>query len=125
MRAEEIRKKLSDAGIEEAFYEARILIEEICGEDVSEEKDYVSAELEAAILKRSKNYPLQYILGKWWFARCEFFVDENCLIPRADTELIVELAMKKLPRDAFFADLCTGSGCIAVATLDLRKKMST
>ena len=120
MRAEEIRKILSEAGIEDAFYEARLLIEEICGRSPNEDEDYTSKELEAAVSKRCENYPLQYILGKWWFARCEFFVDENCLIPRADTELIVELAMKKLPKDAFFADLCTGSGCIAVATLDLR-----
>lgn len=120
MKAEEIRRRLAEAGIEDALYEARLLIEEICGSSFDLDMDYASSKLEAAVSKRCENYPLQYILGKWWFARCEFFVDENCLIPRADTELIVELAMKKLPRDAYFADLCTGSGCIAVATLDLR-----
>lgn len=120
MKENEIRKRLSDAGIEDAFYEARLMIEEICGETVREDADYTSGELELAVEKRCSNYPLQYILGKWWFARCEFFVDESCLIPRGDTELIVELAMKRLPKNACFADLCTGSGCIAIATLDLR-----
>jgi release factor glutamine methyltransferase len=47
-------------------------------------------------------------------------VDEDCLVPRPDTELIVELAEKMLPKNACFADLCTGSGCIAISVLDMR-----
>ena len=120
MTLNEISKRLADANIEDHRYEAILLIEELEGGTASEDKDYVSERLISAVGKRCERYPLQYILGKWWFARCTFFVDENCLVPRADTELIVELAMKNLPQGARFADLCTGSGCIAVATLDLR-----
>lgn len=119
----EICEKLERAGIENARWEARLLIEELLSE-FSEEKDYDSAQLERAVARRCERYPLQYIIGKWWFARCELEVDENCLVPRPDTELLVELAMKRLPDGAKFADLCTGSGCIAIALLDLRSDTS-
>ena len=51
-------------------------------------------------------------------------MDENCLIPRPDTECAVEMAVKLLPRNAHFADLCTGSGCIAISILDMRPDTS-
>ncbi|MBQ4091418.1 MAG: peptide chain release factor N(5)-glutamine methyltransferase, partial [Clostridia bacterium] len=73
-----------------------------------------------AVQKRCSGYPLQYIIGKWWLARCEFFVNEDCLIPRPDTESVIEQAVKLLPKNAEFADLCTGSGCIAISVLDMR-----
>ena len=110
---------LKGAGIDSYATDARVLIEEICG-GFSPERDYGSEELARAVEKRCQRYPLQYIIGKWWFCRCEFFVDENCLVPRPDTELIVETARDMLPSGAHFADLCTGSGCIAVAALELR-----
>lgn len=120
MTLNEISKKLADAGIESSRYEAVLLVEEICACRADDDVDYTSEKLLSAVEMRCSRYPLQYILGKWWFARCMFFVNESCLIPRADTELIVEIAMKRLPQNARFADLCTGSGCIAIATLDLR-----
>ena len=119
----EICERLERAGIESARWEARLLIEELLSE-FSEEKDYESEKLEKAVARRCERYPLQYIIGKWWFARCELEVNENCLVPRPDTELLVELAMKRLPEGASFADLCTGSGCIAIALLDLRPDVS-
>lgn len=119
MKAREIREKLKACGIENYVGETEILIEELCG-DFSEEKDYVSEALVSAVERRCARYPLQYIIGKWWLANCEFFVDESTLVPRPDTETIVELAVKLLPKGACFADLCTGSGCIAISVLDLR-----
>lgn len=115
----EICNALQNAGIESYSYEAKILCEEICGE-FNEEKDYNSEALVAAIEKRAEGYPLQYILGKWWFWDCEFYVSPDCLIPRPDTEHIVEKAVKLLPKNANFADLCTGSGCIAISVLHSR-----
>ena len=120
MTYSEACKRLADCGIENYKNEARILIEELCGE-FSEACEYNSPKLISAIEKRCEHYPLQYIIGKWWFCRCTLEVNENCLIPRPDTELIVELAQKLLPKNAKFADLCTGSGCIAIAILDLRQ----
>ncbi len=120
MTGKEIAETLRLGGIENYIFEARILCEELCGV-YSEDKNYDSAQLCDAVQKRITGYPLQYILGKWWFWDCEFFVDENCLIPRADTEAIVEKAIKSLPKNAYFADLCTGSGCIAISILNTLK----
>ena len=119
MTANEIREKLRSSGIENYAIETEILIEELCGA-FSEDTDYSSDKLASAVEKRCARYPLQYIIGKWWLARCEFFVDESTLVPRPDTETVVELAVKHLPNNARFADLCTGSGCIAISILDLR-----
>ena len=119
MTANEIRERLKACGIENYVLETEILIEELCG-SLAEDVDYSSEKLASAVEKRCVRYPLQYIIGRWWLARCEFFVDESCLVPRPDTETIVELAVKHLPKNACFADLCTGSGCIAISILDLR-----
>ena len=116
----QICDRLWAAGIENYSGEARILVEQICGVDASLDADLDSPELAAAVERRAGGYPLQYIIGKWWLARCEFFVDKNCLIPRPDTESVVEQAVRLLPQGAEFADLCTGSGCIAISVLDLR-----
>jgi release factor glutamine methyltransferase len=112
-------QQLKDSGIENFRAEAELLISEICGEFYAE-REYDSEALTLAVEKRCRHYPLQYILGKWWLCRCEFFVDENCLVPRPDTETVIEHAVKLLPQNATFADLCTGSGCIAISILDLR-----
>ena len=116
----ELSGRLKTSGIDNFDGEARLLIEHICGAKSSIDADYDDAKLLAAVEKRLSGYPLQYIIGKWWLANCEFFVDENCLIPRPDTECAIEEAVKFLPRSANFADLCTGSGCIAISILDLR-----
>ena len=120
MRFSEICDVLSQNGIEESYIEAEILIEELLGETVSDDREYDSKILSPALEKRCQGYPLQYIIGKWWFARCVFEVNESCLVPRPDTETVVEQAVKLIPSGARFADLCTGSGCIAIALADLR-----
>lgn len=116
----ELSQRLKSAGIDNFDGEARLLIEHFCRSQVSIDTDYECAALSAAVEKRVTGYPLQYIIGKWWLARCEFFVSEDCLIPRPDTECVIEEAVRFLPQNAKFADLCTGSGCIAVSILDLR-----
>lgn len=124
MRIEEICDILSRSGIEDSRIEAEILIEELLAEKVSEDRDYDCDRLREALEARCSGYPLQYIIGKWWFARCVFEVNENCLVPRPDTEVVVEEAIKLIPRNSRFADLCTGSGCIAIAMADLRPDLS-
>ena len=66
------------------------------------------------IRKRSTRYPLQYITGEAWFYGRKFYVDENVLIPRFDTENLVEWIIKEEKNSKRFLDMCTGSGCIAV-----------
>lgn len=70
--------------------------------------------------KRSKRYPLQYLLKKAHFMDLEFFVDEGVLIPRPETELIVEWAVQKLPKKSRVLEIGSGSGCISISLKHLR-----
>lgn len=124
-----LTRALASAGIEEASDEAALLLEHFAGASrvsLMTERDrvYASPELDAAAERRMGRYPLQYILGTWDFFGLPFEVDENCLVPRPDTECLVEEAIRRLPRGGRFADLCTGSGCIAVATLAYRPDLT-
>jgi len=123
MTLSEIAKKLSHAGIDDADFEASLLVCHFM--NISRAslladgrmKDYASEELEEAVNRRCTRYPLQYIIGKWEFFGLEFEVNENCLIPRPDTEILCEEAVKRLRHGGKLLDLCTGSGCIAAAVL--------
>ena len=118
-----IVERLQQAGIEQAEWDAQLLLEHFCGASALDvmgdpNRDYgnVPALLEA-VERRAQRYPLQYLIGEWAFYRQIYEVSPDCLIPRPDTEILVERAIKLLPTGARFADLCTGSGCIAVSTL--------
>jgi len=79
-----------------------------------------SEKLLNALDERISGTPLQYIIGEWDFMGFTFKVSPHCLIPRADTELLCSYLVENAPYRGRFADLCTGSGCIAVAALALR-----
>lgn len=122
MTYRQLCQKLQNAKIDDAQWDALCLMEHFCAVPPSvfrtePDRDYQSAELDAAVLRRLSHEPLQYILGEWDFYRQKYEVSPDCLIPRADTEILVQTAIKLLPSGAHFADLCTGSGCIAVSTL--------
>lgn len=121
----EICSLLESSGIDNADHEAALLLEKFCGVSpaalpFSKSENFSSDELEAAVKRRQSREPLQYILGEWYFCTEKYKVNENCLIPRPDTELLVEIAAKLLPPNACFADLCTGSGCVAISLLCMR-----
>ena len=125
MTYNEICNLLAEAGIENNRGEAAMLICRFCNINKVElfkntSEDFISDELDAAVIKRCSHYPLQYILGIWEFCHESYRVNEHTLIPRQDTEKLVELAVKLLPEGARFIDLCTGSGCVAVSTLAAR-----
>lgn len=65
--------------------------------------------------RRLKGEPLQYIIGQWEFYGLPFKVGEGVLIPRQETELLVEKALERLPEKGTVIDLCSGSGCIPIA----------
>ena len=122
MTYKQITECLADAGIEQAGTEAALLLSHFFGITHAQlhtfpERDYQSDDFFAALDKRCEHYPLQYVLGEWYFFDETYYVDPSCLIPRSDTELLVEQAIASLPMKAHFADLCTGSGCIAISTL--------
>ena len=114
--------RFEEANIENAEWDALCLMEHFCAVTTSllraaPDKDYECEALEDAVRRRLSYEPLQYILGEWEFYRQTYEVTPDCLIPRSDTEILVENAIRLLPIGARFADLCTGSGCIAVSTL--------
>jgi len=116
---------LSEAGILEAELDARLLLEYVCKTDrntlyahpeteVSEEQNEVFLNL----LNRRKNRePLQYITKTQDFMGLDFNVDENVLIPRQGTEILVEEALKYRSDGDRILDMCTGSGCILISLL--------
>ena len=118
-----LRDILARAGIKSPGLEARLLIESATGMSraaqiacADKELDCEQALLELAE-KRAKRYPLQYILGSWSFMGIELKVGEGVLIPRDDTEVLVDLCLGYLkdvesPRAV---DLCAGSGAIGIA----------
>ena len=77
--------------------------------------DFLKEVYEAFMQKRILGIPLQYLLGTQSFMGMDFFVNADVLIPRADTEILVEHALNMLHEEAEVLDLCTGSGCIAVS----------
>jgi release factor glutamine methyltransferase len=126
MKYSEIINKLKAISPDEYEFEAKILLEHFTQKNIAyyhmnQELEFDCSSLEEALHKREEHIPLQYIIGKWDFYRQTYFVNENCLIPRSDTEILVEKAIELLPNNAHFLDLCTGSGCIAISTLAERK----
>lgn len=69
----------------------------------------------AMIAKRKMRYPLQQILGSQEFMGLPFYVNEHVLIPRQDTETLVELVLEEQGPEKTVLDVCTGSGCIAIS----------
>ena len=79
-------------------------------------KEKLSA-YENTLEKRASRVPLQQILGQQEFMGLTFFVNEHVLIPRQDTETLVEEALKKVKPGMKVLDMCTGSGCIIISIL--------
>ncbi len=122
------KKYLRASGLPEI--EARYIAEYILGisftELINQYEDSISEEISnrffEIVNKRIKRYPLQYITNEQMFYGINFYVDENVLIPRPETELLVDLGInyvKKLieagKQNIRIIDMCTGSGCIAIS----------
>ena len=118
-------EQLEAEGIENADCDIRILLEDLCGVDREElfiQGDKVISRRETeifmnAVNKRMGHYPVQYITGKQEFMGLTFTVNQNVLIPRMDTEILVEEVMRQLNDGSRILDMCTGSGCILLSLL--------
>ena len=107
-------------------YEAAILLEHFCGVrramlPLRRTEIFRSEALEDAVRRRCEHYPIQYLVGEWQFCTETYVVTPDCLIPRMDTEILLEAADELLPENGRFIDLCTGSGCIAISLLAARQ----
>ena len=118
-------RELMEAGLKESMLDARLLLEHVCHTDrndllVHGERDVQEEEkdaYQAYIKKRKQHVPLQYITGEQEFMGLVFEVDEHVLIPRQDTEILVEEALRFLHDGMDILDMCTGSGCILLSLL--------
>lgn len=121
MTLNEAIRLLRQSGVPSPEHDARELFEFFGGYPhgvpLPPDTDCDNRELAAAVRRRAEREPLQYIIGKAYFYRECYEVSPDCLIPRSDTEMLVDYAVKALPKEAKFLDLCTGSGCIAISTL--------
>lgn len=114
----DIRKALADAGAFDADFEAREIMREYTGRAVPVTGDITDAEeaaIDAAVRRRLTGEPLQYIFGKWEFYGLTFYVGEGVLIPRPETELLVNIAVSRLSSGSTALDLFSGSGCVPVS----------
>ena len=118
-----IRERLQNAGIEDFEYESWAFLDwklhidraEFYMNPNGEVKEELLAELESVLKQREQRVPLQYLMGECEFMGYDFYVDERVLIPRQDTETLVEEALKVVKPGMKVLDLCTGSGCIIVS----------
>ena len=86
--------------------------------------DIIHSRLAKYLWELKEGKPLQYVLGKWDFYESEFFVGEGVLIPRPETEELVELCLNyaKVLESPVIFDLCSGSGCIGISLAKKLKK---
>lgn len=119
------QKQLNFAGIEDAVWDAWYLLEYTTGinramyflkmqETMTQEQEQQYKEY---IKIRASHIPLQHITGVQEFMGLEFYVNEHVLVPRQDTEILVENVLKQLRPRMKVLDMCTGSGCILISLL--------
>lgn len=127
------QQRLKDSGIAEYQLDAWYLLEYITGitktSYYGEPNREISTELaedyRKCIEKRAKRIPLQHITGVQAFMGHDFFVNEHVLIPRQDTEVLVEDALDRIEDKMTVLDMCTGSGCILLSILKRRNVRGT
>ena len=119
------KEQLQKAGITDAELDARLLLEFICHTDRNALYAHGDQEIEdekmqdflQLIEKRAAHIPLQHLTGEQNFMGLDFLVNEHVLIPRQDTEILVEEIMRDLHDGIRILDMCTGSGCILLSLL--------
>jgi release factor glutamine methyltransferase len=128
MTLSESTARLEQAGVESARVDAEILVAHVLGVRRAELRASLDrdireaelAELEALVARRERREPLAYVIGEWGFRRLTLLVDPRVLVPRPETEIVVERCLALIgdvaaPR---VLDVGTGSGAIALAIAD-------
>ncbi len=121
-----LRQRLRDAGVDAHALEARLIVAGAAGKTpeklLQDLQLYASDEIEQRVdtlaARRLQGEPAAYLVGRWGFYGLDFAVTPDVLIPRMDTEVLVDCALARLRGKTELArvlDLCTGSGCIGCA----------
>ncbi len=118
--------RLEAAGLAEAALDARLLLEFVCGTDRNTllahgDREVSGEEYErygGLLDRRAAHVPLQHLTGEQAFMGLTFLVNQDVLVPRQDTEVLVEEVMKNLHDGMRILDMCTGSGCILLSLLN-------
>ncbi len=124
-----MKNKLEEAGVLSATFELRQILEHFTGEkfyEVRLENEFSEEtinKMEEIVDRRIKGEPLQYLLGGWDFMGLPFACGEGVLIPRPETELLAEIALKSKAKTVL--DLCCGSGCIGISLAKLGEMNAT
>lgn len=126
------QKRLAIAGIDDAVLDAWYLLEHITGISraiyflrMNEEMNgQMEVQYKEYLETRANHIPLQHITGVQEFMGIEFNVNEHVLVPRQDTEVLVEEALKVLKSGMEVLDMCTGSGCIILSLMKFAKEIS-
>ncbi len=126
MTRRQLAAALREAGVPSPEHEAEMLLCELfsltpAALPADPARDFSSPRLDDALARRKRREPLQYILGKAYFCGEVYLLNDACLIPRPDTELLVETAVKLLPENGRFADLFCGSGCVGISLAAARR----
>lgn len=130
LKVETLRKKVQDflhpyLAVGEAFFESFLIVQHVLGKTKSQiiidAEEPVSSDLGAIAFKmaeqRSQGVPMAYLLGYKDFYKHQFLVKSGVLIPRPETELIIERAVETVRDPLHIADLGCGSGCIGLSLL--------
>ncbi len=131
-----IAEAIANAGLDNTsadglVLDAQLILAEITGSDrlgllagiELEISDVEAHRFETLLKRRLKGEPLQYILNSACFMGLDFYVDEAVLIPRPETELMVDYILREIYKpDSTFIDMCTGSGCIGISIAKLAIK---
>ncbi len=125
------RDLLKASKCENAAFDAMCLLEfctqlnrtQIISRFENQVKDETVHQYKTILARRVSGEPLQYILGKWEFMGLDFFVGPGVLIPRPETEMLVELAVNELAyrNESVVFDLCAGTGCIGISIAKICK----
>ncbi len=119
------KRQLQAAGIEDYVFESKQIIKHVTGYTNAQIltkytqplNQFQQNSITAIIKQRLIRYPLQYIIGKWNFFGYEFFVGPGVLIPRSDTETLIDVCLERIKdiQNPRVLDLCAGTGCIGIA----------
>ena len=125
---------LAAAGVHSAESDAVTLLAHAWGRSTSDVRhamimrgtvdDETHQRFEALVGERARRTPLQHLTGRTGFRHLELSVGPGVFVPRPETELLVDLALARLPQDGVLVDLCTGSGAIALAVKQERPDAS-